>query len=127
MSRLTIDISPEQHKSLKAMAALEGKTIRQYALERLFPQGGPLAPGRLRFPEDEACEQALREGRRVITLDDLLDKPEAEMDGEERAALRNLQALLAERVAEADAGHFSDRTLEDIWEDTLREEGFAAE
>lgn len=120
MSRLTIDISPEQHKSLKAMAALEGKTIRQYAIERLFPQS-------LRFPEDEAYEQALREGRRVLTLDGLLDKPEAEMDADERAALRNLQALLAERVAEADAGHFSDRTLEDIWEEALREEGFAAE
>ena len=39
MSRLTIDISPEQQKSLKALAALEGKTIRQYALERLFPRG----------------------------------------------------------------------------------------
>ena len=36
MSRLTIDISDQQHQSLKAMAALQGKTIRQYALERLF-------------------------------------------------------------------------------------------
>ncbi|MFA5631787.1 MAG: antitoxin [Porticoccaceae bacterium] len=37
MSRLTIDLSAEQHQSLKAMAALEGKTIKQYTLERLFP------------------------------------------------------------------------------------------
>lgn len=37
MSRLTIDITDHQHQSLKAMAALQGKTIRQYALERLFP------------------------------------------------------------------------------------------
>ena len=37
MSRLTIDISEQQHQSLKALAALQGKTIRQYALERLFP------------------------------------------------------------------------------------------
>jgi len=37
MSRLTIDITPQQHQSLKAFAALQGKTIRQYALERLFP------------------------------------------------------------------------------------------
>ena len=37
MSRLTIDISDQQHQSLKALAALQGKTIRQYALERLFP------------------------------------------------------------------------------------------
>ena len=37
MSRLTIDITDKQHKSLKALAALQGKTIKQYALERLFP------------------------------------------------------------------------------------------
>jgi uncharacterized protein (DUF1778 family) len=37
MSRLTIDVTDQQHQALKAMAALEGKSIRQYALERLFP------------------------------------------------------------------------------------------
>ena len=36
MSRLTIDISDQQHQSLKALAALQGKTIREYAIERLF-------------------------------------------------------------------------------------------
>ena len=38
MSRLTIDLSDQQHSSLKAVAALQGKSIRQYAIERLFPQ-----------------------------------------------------------------------------------------
>ncbi len=37
MSRLTIDITTQQHQSLKALAALQGKTIKQYALEKLFP------------------------------------------------------------------------------------------
>ncbi len=37
MSRLTIDITGQQHQSLKALAALQGKTIKQYVLERLFP------------------------------------------------------------------------------------------
>lgn len=37
MSRLTIDMTDQQHQSLEAMAALEGKTVKQYALERLFP------------------------------------------------------------------------------------------
>jgi hypothetical protein len=37
MSRLTIDITDQQHQSLKALAALQGKTIRQFAIERLFP------------------------------------------------------------------------------------------
>ena len=40
MSRLTIDISDQQHQTLKAVAALQGKTIKQYALERLFPVDG---------------------------------------------------------------------------------------
>lgn len=39
MSRLTIDITKQQHQSLKALAALQGKTIKQYAIERLFPSG----------------------------------------------------------------------------------------
>lgn len=37
MSRLTIDITDQQHQSLTAMAAQQGKTVRQYALDRLFP------------------------------------------------------------------------------------------
>lgn len=40
MSRLTIDITDQQHQTLKAIAALQGKTIKQYAVERLFPQTG---------------------------------------------------------------------------------------
>jgi hypothetical protein len=37
VSRLTIDITDQQHQNLKALAVLQGKTIKQYALERLFP------------------------------------------------------------------------------------------
>jgi hypothetical protein len=39
MSRLTIDITEQQHQALKAMAALAGKSIKQFTLERLFPPG----------------------------------------------------------------------------------------
>lgn len=57
MSRLTIDLSDQQHQSLKALAALQGKTIRQYAIERLFP-----APA-----EDEQAWQDLKSllGQRI--------------------------------------------------------------
>ncbi|MDC8746627.1 antitoxin [Xanthomonas campestris] len=37
MSRLTIDLSDQQHQSLKALTARQGKTIKQYALERPLP------------------------------------------------------------------------------------------
>jgi hypothetical protein len=40
MSRLTIDITNQQHQALKAMAALQGKSIKEYAVERLFPEVG---------------------------------------------------------------------------------------
>ena len=36
-SRLTIDVTDQQHQTLKANAALQGKTMKQYAIERLFP------------------------------------------------------------------------------------------
>lgn len=53
MSRLTIDVSERQHQALKALAALEGKSIKQYTLERLFPAS-------------EAGDQALHELRTLL-------------------------------------------------------------
>lgn len=37
MSRLTVDVTDQQHQNLTALAALQGKTIKEYAVERLFP------------------------------------------------------------------------------------------
>ena len=51
MSRLTIDLTDEQHKNLKAVAALQGKTIRQFAVERLFPEKDDLDEDWERFKE----------------------------------------------------------------------------
>ena len=51
MSRLSIDLTEQQHQSLKVLAALQGKTIRQYAVERLFQPG----PG-----DDEEAWQELK-------------------------------------------------------------------
>ncbi|MEE4297774.1 MAG: DUF1778 domain-containing protein [Wenzhouxiangella sp.] len=36
--RLSIDISPEQHRVLKAAAALEGQSIKSYVLDRVLPK-----------------------------------------------------------------------------------------
>jgi hypothetical protein len=33
MSRISIDVSPDEHKKLKALAALQGKTMKDYLLE----------------------------------------------------------------------------------------------
>ena len=36
MSRLSIEISPEQHKKIKALAALQGQSIKDFILNKLF-------------------------------------------------------------------------------------------
>ncbi len=35
--RLSIEITPDQHQRLKAAAALQGKSIKDYVLERTLP------------------------------------------------------------------------------------------
>lgn len=37
MARLSIDLTDTQHQSVKALAALQGKSIKDYAVERLLP------------------------------------------------------------------------------------------
>ena len=34
MSRISIDVTSEEHQKLKAMAALQGKSIKDYVIER---------------------------------------------------------------------------------------------
>jgi len=37
MSRLVIDMSGEQHQQIKALAAMQGKSIKSFVLEQIFP------------------------------------------------------------------------------------------
>lgn len=46
MRRLSIELTMEQHKRLKAIAALRGKSIKDYVLELVLPT----------FPETEGTE-----------------------------------------------------------------------
>lgn len=36
MSRLVIDMSGEQHQQIKALAAMQGKSIKDFVLEQIF-------------------------------------------------------------------------------------------
>jgi len=36
--RLSIEVTPEQHQRLKAVAALRGQTIKDYVLNRVLPE-----------------------------------------------------------------------------------------
>lgn len=37
MSRIIVEVSGEQHQVIKALAAVEGKSIKDYVLERILP------------------------------------------------------------------------------------------
>ncbi len=55
MSRISIDVTADEHKKLKALAALRGKSIKEFVLERTLSA-------------DTADDAALRE------LENLLDR-----------------------------------------------------
>lgn len=46
MSRLSIELTPEQHQMIKVLASLEGVNIREYVLGKLFviPSGKKKKP-----------------------------------------------------------------------------------
>ena len=80
MSRLTIDITDQQHQSLKALAALQGKTIKQYALERLFPgdTDGERAWEELKTLMNTRVNEGLAGKLSTKTVDEILDEEIAE-------------------------------------------------
>ncbi len=53
MSRLSIELTPEQHQRLKAMAALQGQSMKEYVLERSLPD----LPNRNSMTEEQALYQ----------------------------------------------------------------------
>ena len=76
MSRLTIDLTEEQHKNLKAVAALQGKTIRQFAVERLFPVEDVLDEDWERFKEfiGKRVDDGLASEPSKRTISDIFDE-----------------------------------------------------
>jgi uncharacterized protein (DUF1778 family) len=40
MSRISIDVTSDEHQKLKAMAALQGKSIKDYVIERTLGSAG---------------------------------------------------------------------------------------
>jgi hypothetical protein len=37
MSRLSIELTSEEHQKIKAIAAIQGRSIKEYVLERILP------------------------------------------------------------------------------------------
>lgn len=85
MSRISIDVTPQQHQKLKAMAALQGKTIKEFVL--------------------------------ASTLGSV------ERDSDEAQALVELEALVDARMKRAAEDGFSERSVDDIFEEGIGEAG----
>jgi hypothetical protein len=78
MPRLSIDITPEEHQKLKAIAALRGQSIKEYVLNRTLSESPDLAG----MTEEEAIdalsgflkpriEQARRGELSIKSMDDI--------------------------------------------------------
>ncbi len=81
MRRLSIEVTPEQHQRLKAVAALHGKTLKDYVLERALP---PL-PEKDDLTETEALHQ----------LEAFL-KPRIEAAVQGEAMMKSVEQIFAE-------------------------------
>ncbi len=82
MSRLTIDITVEQHQTLKALAGLQGKTIKQYTLERLFPTSDEPAWQELRALLRTRVEAGLAGDLSNKSVRDIVDEELGPVTGE---------------------------------------------
>ncbi len=81
--RLSIEVTPEQHQRLKAIAALSGKTIRDYVLDRVLDAD---------MTENEALKQ----------LEDFL-KPRIEAAKRGDFSSKDFDGVIAEARAERSA------------------------
>ncbi len=77
--RLSIDISPEQHQRLKASAALQGQSIKDYVLDRTLPDTNErTALQALEGFLKPRIESANRGDLSSKSIDDIFDEVEAE-------------------------------------------------
>lgn len=74
--RLSIEITREQHQSLKKAAALHGQTIKDYVLARTLSHAGPAAAlAQLDDFLKPRVEEALRGERVGKSVDDIVTEP----------------------------------------------------
>ncbi|MEQ1704978.1 MAG: hypothetical protein ABL867_03275 [Rickettsiales bacterium] len=84
MSRLSIEISEQQHQQIKAMAAISGLSIKDYIIEKtLSPEEEPYSPEELvaldRLNEFLAprIEQAMRGEFSKLDISQIIEKAES--------------------------------------------------
>jgi len=81
MSRISIDVTAEEHQRLKAIAALRGLSIKEFVLaSTLGAQGEDSALAELEALLDRRIQRAKTEGTGHRTVTDLFEQARAEAD-----------------------------------------------
>lgn len=81
MSRLSIDVTAEQHQRLKALAALKGLTIKQFVLaSTLGAEGAEPALAQLESLLDRRAQRTKSEGASRRTVDDIFEQARNEVE-----------------------------------------------
>lgn len=88
MSRISIDVTDEEHKRLKAMAALQGKSIKEFVLENTLGNGQPdsdeaSALAELETMLDKRLENARKDGVSSRKVEDIVEQVKREAAGSE--------------------------------------------
>lgn len=82
MSRISIDVTPEQHKQLKAMAALEGMSIKEFVLSRTIEDEEVAAAiDELKRLLDSRLERARTQGFSDSSVEEIFKQARRETDG----------------------------------------------
>jgi len=68
MSRLTIEIDPEQHRKIKTMASFAGMTLKDFILARTLPHGSP---------KEDATEKLMSSPKNAARLRKALASPDS--------------------------------------------------
>ncbi len=75
--RLSIEISPEEHQRLKAAAALQGKSIKDYVLERTLPDSQEKAAlQKLESFLKPRIDAAMNGERSALSVDEIFEEVE---------------------------------------------------
>jgi uncharacterized protein (DUF1778 family) len=76
MSRISIDVSDEEHRKLKAMAALKGQSLKDFLLQRTLGEETMQPDGEAALEElvsilDARVQRAEKDGVSVRTVDEI--------------------------------------------------------
>ena len=90
MPRLSIDITPEEHQKLKAIAALKGESIKDFVLKRTLG--------------DAPALDDMSEAEAVAALADFLKQNQLKSSGKDEVVLDSLQLVKARQAVAVNLG-----------------------